>query len=31
VTGLINNMSVFSFAMNLPKAVHDDLGSAKAA
>jgi CubicO group peptidase (beta-lactamase class C family) len=29
VTGLINNMSVFSFAMNLPKAVHDDLGLAK--
>ncbi|MCK0531890.1 serine hydrolase domain-containing protein [Sphingobium agri] len=29
VTGLINNMSVFDFAMNLPKAVHDDLGSAR--
>ncbi|HWV13679.1 MAG TPA: serine hydrolase domain-containing protein [Sphingobium sp.] len=28
MTGLINNMSVFDFAMNLPKAVHADLGSA---
>ncbi len=28
MTGLINNMSVFDFAMNLPKAVHADLSSA---
>ncbi len=28
ITGLINNISVFDFAMSLPKAVHADLGSA---
>ncbi|GLV29851.1 serine hydrolase [Sphingobium sp. TomTYG75] len=29
VTGLINNLSVFDFAINLPKAVHADLASAR--